>query len=130
MDLETAALVTALQNGTLRALSHEDHVRVAWHYATRLSLPETLLEVPALLQAYARAKGRADDYHETVTFAFLCVIHARVRQCPEASWERFRSDHADLLDRAFLERYYPRHVLDSEAARCGFVLPDPREVAP
>lgn len=116
-------LLHALERCDLAAFSHEQHVHVAWHLLGRSGLAATLERLPRLLRAYAASKGRPELYHETITFAFLCLVHERLAGDEPGSWMRFRERHADLFDRELLTRYYPDDVLRSERARQMFVLP-------
>lgn len=116
-------LLQALETCELPTFSHEQHVQVAWLLLGRCGLAETLLRLPRLLRAYAASKGRPGLYHETITFAFVCIVHERIAAEGIGSWTSFRERHADLFDRELLTRYYPDDVLSSERARQTFVLP-------
>ena len=128
VDDVTARLIRSLEEGTLEALDHHDHVRVAWGYLHRMSLAETLVALPEVLRAYAAGKGLPDAYHETITFAFVCLIHERVVRHPGSSWRRFAEANPDLFERDLLGRYYPGGRLESDEARRVFLLPRPRNV--
>jgi hypothetical protein len=63
-------------------------------------------------------------YHETVTVAFTRLVSARL--VAGETWSGFAQRIDDLLDRnaPILLRYYSPGVLNSDAARAGFVEPD------
>ena len=73
---------------------------------------------------FTAAQGNPQLYHETITWAFLLIIHERIERAP-AEWDAFIRDNADLLQwkPSVLEMYYPAEVLQSELARRVFVLP-------
>ncbi len=129
VDAETKQLYSALESCTLPDLNHEEHVRVAWYCAMQLPLDEGLGRLRTLLRRFAASKGAIGIYHETITCAFTCVVYERVARAPSETWSEFIAAHRDLVTPGFLEHYYPRHVLESEAARRTFLLPDPRNVA-
>jgi len=106
---------------------HAKHVRLAWIYLSSHSLLEAIDCFTRSLQRFAAHCGAPDKYHETITWAYLLLIHERMRRddAPSA-WEGFRAANADLFDRrpSILERYYEPLTLSSDLARRVFVLPD------
>lgn len=124
-DPETRRLVEAFEDCTLPGLDHESHVRVAWHYLTRGPLSAVLQTLPRRLKCFAESKGATDKYHETMTYAFTCLIHERLTQSPSCGWQGFKDRHPDLMNNSMLRRYYATDVLDSAAARSVFVFPAP-----
>lgn len=106
---------------------HRDHVRMAWLTLRRDPLPRALERFAEGLRRFARAAGKPQLYHETVTYAYLLVIHERMQQRPEGdTWEAFASAHPDLLiwKPSVLERYYREETLASDLARRVFLMPD------
>ena len=122
-DRATERLAAALEDCTLPELDHPDHVRVTWHYLRRDGLAAVLRELPERLRRYAASKGAPEYYHETITFAFVCLIHERLAQAEGLEWEAFAAAHPELFERGLLERYYRREVLESDFARRTFVWP-------
>ena len=109
------------------AFHHRDHVRVAWLYLRRSSALEALARFTEGLKRFATANGHPGLYHETITWAFLFLIHERMAQAGEKeTWERFAACNPDLLTwkPSILDRYYGKETLGSELARRVFVLPD------
>jgi hypothetical protein len=107
---------------------HVDHVRTAWCYAREEPWPESLHRFRAGLRRYAAARCKPERYHETITVAFMALVHERLDE-PGAralTWEAFAARHADLLawSPSILDRYYRPETLASERARRTFVLPD------
>jgi len=106
---------------------HADHVRLAWIYLQRHPLIDAIRRFTDSLKRFAAYNGVPGRYHETITWAYLLLIHERMRQDDGAGeWEGFRAAHGDLLQwkPSILERYYTRETLLSDVARRTFVLPD------
>jgi hypothetical protein len=106
---------------------HIDHVRLAWLYLSRQPLAQALERFSAGLKRFAAAAGKPDRYHETITWAYLFLIHERMeRDGRPRSWEEFIAANPDLRarDGGVLGRLYNRETLDSSLARRVFVLPD------
>lgn len=106
---------------------HADHLHAAWLYLTRLSLTQAIARFPEVLRAYAASQGKADRYHETITWAYLLLLNERIRRPGSPSaWEHFEASHPDLFDwkNSILLRYYRRETLDSHLARQVFLMPD------
>ena len=106
---------------------HEQHVRMAWLYLRRHSLLDTLARFSEGLRRFATANGKPNLYHETITWAFVFLIHRRMQdQIQEQSWPQFVEANPDLLDwqDSILKAYYRDETLKSETARRTFVFPD------
>jgi hypothetical protein len=106
---------------------HADHVRLAWIYLREHPLIEAIERFTTSLQRFAAHHGVPGLYHETITWAYLLLIHERMqRDGAPANWESFRETNGDLFDRKppILERYYSMETLRSDIARRIFVLPD------
>jgi hypothetical protein len=118
-------LVTALEACTLPAgmFDHREHVRLAWLYLREQPLLEALPRFIASLKRYAGSLGATAKYHETITFAFLFLIHERMARRPATTFEAFADANADLFG-PILDRYYRKETLASDLARTTFLLPD------
>lgn len=106
---------------------HEDHVRLAFDYVCRYPVLEAVQRFSDALKCFAAAQGKAERYHETITWAYLLLIHERVARAGRVqSWEQFAECNADLLlwKDGVLSTLYRRETLDSDFARHVFVLPD------
>ena len=71
----------------------------------------------------AGSLGASGKYHETITYAFMFLIHERVRRGGAETFDAFASANADLFG-PILQRYYRPETLASELARASFVMPD------
>ena len=107
---------------------HADHVRLAWIYLRRYPLVEAIGRFTESLRRFAAHCGAPKKYHETITWAYLLLIHERMqRDDARCEWEDFRAGNADLFswNPSILERdYYAPETLRSDLARRIFVLPD------
>ncbi len=105
---------------------HRDHVRLGWLYLRRYPALEALARFVEGLKRFATANGKPGLYHETITWAYLLLIHERMARCEVDTWEEFARRNPDLLvwNPSVLDRYYEKETLGSELARRVFVLPD------
>jgi hypothetical protein len=127
--MEDKELIERFENCTLDGahFHHRDHVKVAWIYLRGNSVLEALGRFAAGLQRFATANGKANRYHETITWAFVFLIHERMeRNGYIANWPSFVEANPDLFDwkNNILKSYYQDETLSSERARRMFVLPD------
>jgi hypothetical protein len=128
--MSDAELVERFERADVAELHHPDHVRVAFAYLRVLPLLDAIGRFTAALRRFAAAQGKPRLYHETITWAFLFIIHERMQRTPGAAWETFIAENGDLLrwKPSVLERYYPAEVLQSELARRVFLLPARNEL--
>jgi len=122
-------LIERFENCTLSGESfhHREHVRVVWLYLRCNSVLETLGRFSAGLKRFAAANGKPNLYHETITWAYVFLIHERMqRHEGEQSWAEFVDSNVDLFDwkNSILKSYYQDDTLRSEMARKVFVFPD------
>ena len=106
---------------------HREHVRLAWIYLRHEPLLNALTRFAESLRRFAANAGAAAKYHETITFAFLFLIHERMQKAQVATFEEFAGANPDLVSwkPSILDRYYRPETLGSELARKTFVMPDP-----
>jgi hypothetical protein len=129
MNMTGDELIQQFEDGTTPAATfhHADHVRLAFEYLCRYSALEALRRFSAALQRFAAGQGKAQLYHETITWAYLLLIRERIARAGSVqTWEEFGERNADLLvwKGGVLAALYRQETLDSELARHTFVLPD------
>jgi hypothetical protein len=129
MNMTGDELIRQFEDGTTPAATfhHADHVRLAFEYLCRYSALEALRRFSAALQRFAAGQGKAQLYHETITWAYLLLIRERIARAGSVqTWEEFGERNADLLvwKGGVLAALYRQETLDSELARHTFVLPD------
>lgn len=112
----------ALPNGSFH---HRDHVRLAWIYLRDQPPLDALARFTTSLKRFATANGHPELYHETITWAYLLLIHERMARSSADDFESFAAENVDLFawKPSILDRYYDRATLDSELARRTFLMP-------
>jgi hypothetical protein len=108
-------------------LHHADHVRLAWLLLRMEPLPRALTRFSEGLRRYAASLGKSERYHETLTVAFMLLIHERLNADTACTtFAAFGERNPDLLrwPSPALARYYRPETLASARARQYFVLPD------
>ena len=106
---------------------HRDHVKLVWLYLQRYPVLETLVLISEGLKRFAAANGKDNLYHETITWAYVLLIHERMQRAGRKQrWEDFAAANPDLFDwqNSILKTYYREETLRSELARRVFVFPD------
>jgi hypothetical protein len=106
---------------------HRDHVRLSWLYLQRYAPIEALSRVSEGIKRFATFHGKADRYHETITWAYFFLIRERVERVGlEQTWDEFAIDNEDLFNwkDSVLKLYYNEATLASDLARRTFLLPD------
>ena len=106
---------------------HRDHIKVSWLYLQRYEPIEALTRVSEGIRRFATFNGKAERYHETITWAYFFLIRERVERTEtQQSWEEFISTNEDLLnwEDNILKRYYNKGTLTSDLARATFLMPD------
>jgi hypothetical protein len=105
---------------------HADHVRLAYAYLSEFPLLQAIERFTTALRDYAKGRGKSDLYHETISLAYLFLIHDRMVRTRETAWDRFAADNPDLFARnhEILARYYRDATLQSDLSRSVFLFPD------
>lgn len=129
MTQDERTLIESFEDHSLTPanLDHETHVRLGWLYLRRDPLLTAIDRFRRALQGYVAAHGQADRYHETITWAYLVLIHERMARHGSAqTWADFATHNPDLLGhgKSVLAPYYLPDTLASELARRVFVFPD------
>lgn len=129
VSMSDEEFIRNFEAGTLPAerFHHQEHVRVVWLYLRRYSVLETLARFSESLKRFAAANGKATLYHETISWAYVFLIHERMaRRAGEQTWQEFMETNSDLFDwqNNILKSYYEEVTLKSDLARQTFVLPD------
>jgi hypothetical protein len=105
---------------------HPVHVRTAWIYLRRYPVEVAMARFSSALRRFAAAHGEPGRYHETITSAYMMLIHDRLARTTAATWDAFAAENADLLiwKPSALDAYYSPGVLWSDRARECFLAPD------
>ena len=121
--------ITAFEAFEVEEFHHADHVRLAWCYLRALPLLPAIERFTTSLKRFAAHNGKPELYHETITWAYLLLIHERMNG--EASFDEFRDANPDLFQwkPSVLESYYRAETLGSDRAKRTFVMPDRSVIA-
>jgi hypothetical protein len=105
---------------------HADHVRLAFAYLCQYPVLQALEKFTNALKRFATARGKAQLYNETITYAYFFLIQERRARSGDADWEEFSRHNPDLLTwkDGILNRYYRETTLKSDLARTVFIFPD------
>src|SRR5258708_241633 len=101
---------------------HGDHLRLAWLLLHRMPFEEALALVRDGIKKYAAHLGIPHLYHETITTAWVKLLATH----HEASFAEFIASNEHHLNVDLLHRFWTPAVLESQAARSGWVPPDKR----
>ena len=86
-DFVAAVETCALAGGDFH---HADHVRLAWIYLNDYPLLEAIERFTTSLRRFAAHHGVPQKYHETITWAYLLLIHERMqRDGAPCDWAAF-----------------------------------------
>ncbi|MGB8830580.1 MAG: hypothetical protein WCC95_00415 [Candidatus Sulfotelmatobacter sp.] len=108
------------------AFHHADHVHLAFAYLQEYPILQALEKFSAALKRFALAYDKPHLYNETITYAYVFLIHERIMRGEVRSWEEFATDNPDLLrwKGGILSRYYQESTLKCDLAKRIFVFPD------
>jgi hypothetical protein len=111
----------------LECFHHREHVRVAFLYLQKYPVQKALEAFCDSLRRFAAAHGKANLYHETISWSYVFLIQERMARAGNAQrWEEFAKSNADLLTwkNGILTRFYRTETLASDLAKKIFVFPD------
>jgi hypothetical protein len=104
---------------------HREHMRVAWLYLRSSDATRAGERMCAGIQRFANHHGATRKYHHTLTLFWMRLVAAAVVETPEGcAFEEFLAAHAELCDKNLIAKYYSQGLLQSIAAREGWVEPD------
>ena len=119
------AFLRDFESGQIDTLDHRSHVRLAFMFLKRSPMGIAGEELSAAICQFAERIGKPDLFHATITWAYVLLIHERMRRCQVGSFEEFAEANPDLLRKghAKLLEYYEPEVLKGDLARRVFVMP-------
>jgi hypothetical protein len=109
---------------------HRVHVKIAFLYATRHGLAVAAQKLRGGIQAYNAANGVRDlpasGYHETMTMAWLHIVHATAETYRQSHLcaDEFVDFHPQLAQKKILRLFYSPELFMSAKAKLEFVAPD------
>ena len=121
-EVSDAEFLAAFTSCTLPRSSfrHGDHLRLAWILLHRKPFDEALTLIREGIRRFAAHHGASHIFHETVTIAWVKLLATH----DEASFDEFIARNEHRLNLSLLHRFWTPAVLDSQAARTGWVPPD------
>ena len=122
-----AEILRGFEDCTLAPASygHREHLLVAWYYLRALPFADAAARFVTNVRRFAEAHGAVGKYHETVTWAYMAILHERMHASRELGFDELLAKNADLLDHEHgaLRAHYDSATLSSHLARTVFVLP-------
>jgi len=107
---------------------HREHVRLAFAMLSDADdFGAAALRYRTALRRFATHVGAPGKYHETITWAYLALVHQRMHDHPGGDSLALLERCPELLDHvggALARHYDVRAVTASEVARRIFVLPE------
>jgi hypothetical protein len=108
---------------------HRAHLKMAYLYLTRHSFEHAVEKMRSGIRAYNAAHQVPDEptrgYHETMTVAWLRIIHATLRVYgPAGSADEFVNGQQQLWEKKNLRLFYSPQLMTSSQAKRKFVEPD------
>jgi hypothetical protein len=129
IDVDPAELLAAFERATLppAALDHRTHLRLGFVYLEReRDLAAAALAFRRALRRYVDVHGASHRYHETITWAYLCLLEQQRVAAPGASFDDVIRRVPELLDHragALARLYDVAAITACPLAARTFVLP-------
>ena len=122
--MDDANLVAQFEDTTLPDLPHEDHVRLVWLYTRATGQDAAIARIRDGLIAYTAARGSAEWFHATRTWAWAVLIADATLASSAATFAEFLAQHPQFRRRDLLSDYYSHLLLNSDEARGSALPPD------
>lgn len=104
---------------------HCEHIRVAWLYLKSSDATRAAERMTAGIQRFANHHGATQKYHHTMTLAWMRLVAAVFVETPDGyDFTKFLAEHPELGGKDLLTKYYSPELLQTNAAREGWVEPD------
>ena len=103
---------------------HRGHLRITWIYLSKNTLEDAMPQIIQGIKRYAASLGAAHIYHETLTRAWILLVHSAMLQCRTICYDDFIVKNEYLLDKSLIFQYYSPKILESEDARRIWFEPD------
>jgi hypothetical protein len=108
---------------------HRAHVKLAYLYTVRFGVEAAAQKLREGIRAYNAAnkveETATSGYHETMTQAWLRIIHTTIEEYgPRATADEFFDFHPQLSQKKILRLFYSVDLFMSPLARREFVQPD------
>ncbi len=125
--LNDREFVAAFENCQLSGamFHHADHVRLTWLYLAQFGEAGAQERILQGIRKTALHHGAPEKFIYTTTVAWVRLVAAACEPPFTAIlFEQWVAEHPCLLDKNHLLNYYSSALLQSPAARAGWVAPD------
>ena len=104
---------------------HREHIRVAWLYLKSSDATRASERMSEGIRRFANHQGATQKYHHTLTLAWMRLVAAALVETPEGyTFDQFLAGHPELKDTKLLDKYYSKELLQTTAAREGWMEAD------
>jgi hypothetical protein len=110
------------------SFGHREHLELAWSYLRSYPLDEASEVMGAAIRHVARLHRAEQQYHETMTRAWLHFVAVHQQRWGADSFEEFLEGNPDLLDRKLIEHFFSHELITSDLARAAWSAPDLRRL--
>jgi len=106
---------------------HRDHIRLAWIYLNEEGYDGAVIRIERSIRRFAAHHGAAGKYHHTITVAWMRLVAlASERHSGCGRFDELVAAEPSLLQKATLDQFFSRALLESANARERWVEPDLR----
>src|SRR5258708_30535173 len=104
---------------------HREHLRVACLYLKSSDATRAAERMTAGIRRFANHHGATQKYHQTLTLFWMRLVAAALAETLEGcAFEELLAAHPTICDKNLPAKYYSQALLQSSAAREGWVEPD------
>jgi hypothetical protein len=103
---------------------HREHLHMAWSYLRRDGLPVAVDNAAVFIRHVAESHGETAKYHDTLTRFWVHVVAVADDRYGATHFDDLLAAAPHLTDKQLPYRHWSRPVLESQAARTGWVEPD------
>lgn len=108
---------------------HRDHIKLAYLYLKKYPLEQAVARVSAGIKAHNAARGVAEGprqgYHETMTQAWMRLVHFTLSEYgPEETADAFYEHSPHLSQKNALRYFYSPEAFIAPRSKYEFVEPD------
>lgn len=121
-----ATFLAGFEDCSLVPFHHGDHIRAAWLYLEQYGYEEGTERMIASIKRFAHHHNVNTLYHETITRAWMWLVHRARLETPATEWEAFAAQHPDLLNKGAIQAFYSPELLATPAAKESWVPADRR----
>lgn len=103
--------------------SHQGRIRIAWLFLSHHVFEHAMIRISQSIFFYANSLGAADNYHETITKAWIHLVY-NAMSFKELTFDEFMKRNDYLLNKKLPLQYYSPNLLSSHDAKENWIEPD------